>query len=408
MSGRTSVLAVALSACGVGDGVPEPFDGAPGADEVAEDSTSGPSMDDDDTGSPSPPGGASSSGPGDEGTTAEPPVDSSGDEGSTGEPDGEDKDGWPPYRADSFWNTSIPDDAPAHPSSATMLARFSTHHPGNAQLSSDVTQNSYPLYEFDASASTSGVSVSNYFSYFENFDTNPDGDRVGAGFNPLIEGVPIPEGVMNGAGSDAQVLFWDRVAGVEWAFWQFDGSGGSYWATNGYRYDTLLGTGRTEGSGRGAGVSKLGGLVTAHEAEVLGEVEHAIAFAYGGPTSQWVYPATKSDGGASIGSDIPEGARIQLDPSLTDADFDALGLSPTAKAIARACQVYGLILVDGSGRPKAFLESDVTGDWSDVGAMEYVLAPLTEDGGGNPDWTVRWRVIDYDVWTGGPTGILGP
>ena len=302
-------------------------------------------------------------------------------------------EGWPPYPADSFWNTPIPDDAAVHPDSASMLARI------DGDLSSDVTQNSYPLYVVDDTTPTATVHVSNYFSYYENFGVNPDGDRVGAGFAPSIDGVPVPAGATNGSGSDAQILFWNPETGSEWAFWQFT-NGGSYGATNGYRYDTSLGSGRTEGSGRGAGVTKLGGLVTAEEAEVFGHVAHAVAFAYQRPTPQFVYPATKSDGGGTIGQDIPEGARIQLDPSI---DLDALGLSPTARAIAEALQTYGLIVVDGSGRPKAFLESDVTGSWADVGAMEYALAPLTAGG-----WATRFRVIDWNAWTGGPTGVLGP
>lgn len=314
---------------------------------------------------------------------------------------------WPPYVESSFWNTAIPAAAAPRPNSSALLARITTNSvPG--VLTADVTQNSYPLYVVSSSTPAAAIRLTGNFSYFRNFDTNPDGVRVGAGTAPTITGVPIPIGARSGGGSDSQVLFWDPTTGAEWAFWQFTNNAGTYAATNGYVYDAKLGTGRTALSGRGAGVSKLGGLVTAREVEVTKRVAHAIAFATRLPSPQWVFPATRSDGAGVPGVDIPEGARLQLDPALTEADFTALGLSANAKVIARAMQVYGLILVDGSGRPKAFLESNVTGAWSDVAALELALAPLTRNSAGAPDWTARFRVIDWDRWTGGAMGVLGP
>ncbi|MCZ7648136.1 MAG: hypothetical protein M5U26_23235 [Planctomycetota bacterium] len=250
------------------------------------------------------------------------------------------------------------------------------------------------------------VVVEGYFSYFEKFDQHPDGVRRGAGQNPTLSSVPIPPGAKSGGGDDEQVLFWNPKTGAEWAFWKFRKGPKGYTAVNGYLYDTRLGTGRMADSGRGAGVSKLGGTVSAHEVEVDGEIKHAIAFAYQKPSPQWVFPATKSDGKGQAGADIPEGARIQLDPELKEADFEKLGLSKPAQVIARAMQKYGLILIDCSGRPKVFLESDVTGAWKNAAALEHALRPLTLDAQGHPDWS-RFRVLDWDRWTGGTLGLQG-
>jgi len=290
--------------------------------------------------------------------------------------------------------------------SAALLARIPMANAAGV-LTSDVTQNSYPIYLVDERTPTASVVVDNYFSYFGRFDSDPNGVRRGAGFNPTIPNVPIPPGARAGGGDDDQVLFWNPMTGAEWSLWQFRKTDNGFSATNGYFYNTRSGTGRMVGSGRGAGVSKLGGTVSACEVEIEGAVNHAVAFAYALPSRQWVFPATKSDGKGKAGVEIPEGARIQLDPNLTETDFDALGLNAQAKVIARAMQKHGLILVDSSGRPKVFLESDVTAAWKNAAAMQYALAPLTRDGQGRPDWS-RFRVLDWDKWTGGALGLQGP
>ena len=313
---------------------------------------------------------------------------------------------WPPYTTGSFWNAVIPIDAPVRRDSAALLGRIPLAN-AVCTLTSDVTQNSYPIYLVDDRTPTAQVAIENYFSFFEKFESDADGVRRGAGHNPTIPNVPIPPSAKAGGGSDDQVLFWNPATGAEWSLWQFSKNDKGYAATNGYLYNTRNGTGRMAGSGRGAGVSKLGGTVSACEVEIEGAVEHAIAFAYEKPSPQWVFPATKSDGHGKAGAEIPQGARIQLDPKLMDADFDALGLGPQAKVIARAMQKHGLILIDRSGRPKAFLESDVTGKWKNAAAMEHALRPLTLDAQGKPDWS-RFRVLDWDQWTGGPLGLQGP
>ncbi len=313
---------------------------------------------------------------------------------------------WPPYLGTSFWNTPIPADAMVRDDSAELLARIPAANPAAGVLTADVTQNTYPIYVVNERTPTRSVVIEEYFSYFERFPIVPDGVRRGVGFNPTIRWVPVSAEAAAGGGVDDQILFWNPRTGAEWAFWQFRKQDGTCRATSGYVYNTRFGTGRMKGSGRGAGVSKLGGLVAAREVEVDRVVKHAIAFAYARPSPQWVFPATKSDGSGETTRDIPEGARIQLDPQLGDADFDRLGLNKQARVIARAMQTYGLILVDSSGRPKVFLESHVTGAWQQPAAMEMALAPLTTDADGRPDWS-RFRVLDWDRWTGGELGLQG-
>ena len=53
----------------------------------------------------------------------------------------------------------------------------------------------------------------------------------------------------------------------------------------------------------------------------------------------------------------------QLDPTLTDTDFDTLGLTPAAKTIAHALQTYGMYTIDHSGSSKIYLEDRMTAGW---------------------------------------------
>jgi hypothetical protein len=266
-----------------------------------------------------------------------------------------------PYDSRSPWNTPV-GDAAVHPASAAYISAIADN---GQPLTSDVDQFAIPVYKFDASTPRRTVKVSGHYSTYDAGDNS----RRGYGSAPTITGVPIPDNARPSAGSDGQIVIWDPVSGTEYAFWRFARDAqGSYTATNGYRYHTTSGYfGRfADGlAGRGAGLPYLGGLVRKWEID-RGRIAHALAFAYDTPSSAFVFPASKSDGGArdgSGGTELPEGTRLQLDPALTDADFTAWGLSPAAKTIARALQEYGMYVVDVSGSPKIFLEDRVTAGW---------------------------------------------
>jgi hypothetical protein len=315
-----------------------------------------------------------------------------------------------PYLASSGFNLPIPPGVATHPDSAAWLALVDGNNDGG-KLTSDITQNNYPLYFADASTPRVTVTLGGFHSSYEDADYLPNGDcpRTG-GHGQSIPNVPIPVGAQHGGGSDQQYLVVD--GDDEWAFWQFDNSDpANPTAENGYRLNHTLSNGRTVQGGRGAGVAKWAGLVTAAEV-AAGQIDHAIAVAFSGsqvlsdPSHVW--PATKSDGTNSDPTLMPEGARLQLDPTLTDADFDAMGLTETGKTIARAMQTYGLIVVDRSGRNKMFLEAATTGTWAhDAATMEYICNALVDDGTG-ANWGQWFRVLDFNDWTGGDLGLNPP
>ena len=78
---------------------------------------------------------------------------------------------------------------------------------------------------------------------------------------------------------------------------------------------------------------------------MTGEIRHKLAIATRyNAYKEFVYPATWTDGVLPGG--IPEGAVIQLDPTLNLSQFD---LTPEEILVARAAQKYGMVIVDDGG-----------------------------------------------------------
>jgi hypothetical protein len=77
-------------------------------------------------------------------------------------------------------------------------------------------------------------------------------------------------------------------------------------------------------------------------------IPHALALQSENACPTFRPPALKSDGWSDRSDCIPEGARLQLDPTI---DLDALGLSEGEKAVATALQRYGGFLMDVAKAP---------------------------------------------------------
>ena len=258
-----------------------------------------------------------------------------------------------PYADNSPWNTKIG----ASPTYATTSAYNITALGGT--FGSDPTQYTMPVYEVNSSTPLRTVNFSGTFSNVTN-----NGTQL-TNLKGSVQ-VPIPAGAVPAAGSDSQIVIWNRQTGDEWGFSKATpNSDGTWSASNGNHYNTQWsGVPPTHFASRGAGVPYLTGLIRPCEI-AQGRINHAIAFAYDYPTSQFVYPATKSDGSGS-GPDMPEGARLQLDPSLSDAQIQAWGCKGSCLIIAHALQEYGMIVIDKSGHPKIYAEYDGTAHWNGV------------------------------------------
>jgi hypothetical protein len=261
-----------------------------------------------------------------------------------------------PYSARSPWNTPIQAGAAYDPGSGSRLRGL------DSELTSDPTQYTYPVYRVSRGTPQQRVTIRGVFS-----DVFAGGQRMRIRQHVTLS-IPVPAGATGAAGSDAQIVILNRATGDEWGAWMLTRSRGGYSAENGYHYNTHWSgvpprsdTGSPFGS-RGAGVPYLAGLVRPCEI-ARGRIDHALAFAYDSPSSHHVYPATKSDGTGRGPSALPEGTRLQLDPSLSAARIRSWGCRGACATAARALQRYGMYVIDASGRPKVIFEYVGTAHW---------------------------------------------
>lgn len=198
--------------------------------------------------------------------------------------------------------------------------------------------------------------------------------------------VAIPKGVKLPAGDDSPIAILDPSTGQAYGLWQakYDSTTDSWTASWG-GMTPLNGNGvDTSGSGTGSGISRYAGVVGADEFQTAIDnntgLNHALVFSTDIAGSTYVGPARKSDGAnlAGVATPIPEGARVQLDPSI---NVDAIpGITPGEKVIAKTLQTYGAYVVDQGGSRMAFSFETVPDATSteNVGAV-YENAGLTWD-----------------------------
>lgn len=267
-----------------------------------------------------------------------------------------------PYSADSPWNTPI-----TNPTYSARSASYIAGIPG--KLGSTIDQYTYPFYKADASTPTTTFKLSGIYS-------NVSAPTILSIQSAPTVSVTVPANAVSATGTDANIIIWNESTGDEWGFWQAHKNGSTWTAVNGYHYNTQWNAVPPKGFGsRGSGLPYFAGLIRPCEIS-QGHIDHAIAFAYNGVSSPSVYPATKSDGG---GSGLPEGARLQLDPNLSDAQLHSYCPTNACLIIAKALQTYGMYVIDYSGSTKIYPEYDATAHWNGALTNSTVTGiPLTQ------------------------------
>lgn len=290
-----------------------------------------------------------------------------------------------PFVASSWWNT--PAAGTVDPNSKAMIATIS------GTLSSDPTQYSYPVYVADSNTPRHDISCRKWNCTVVTAD--------GTTTSSVLRGVPIPDGARPSAGTDGQMIVIDRSTGAEYDLWQVQRDGSNWSVSNGSVYNIHFDGMPTRYGSRGAGVPYLAGLIRPWEIAV-GSIDHAIAFAYPAPAAgRCVAPASKTDGGSGDAMAIPEGARLQLDPILTDADFSRMGLDRTGRIIARALQRYGMIVVDRAGRPKIYAEDVTANPLASLGWSTTLTKLTSNTVAGIPIQALRVMKLPAGYWSGG-------
>ena len=271
-----------------------------------------------------------------------------------------------PFSADSTWRQPIPDNAEIDPNSAAMVTAI------------------MPRAAMFANLAAFGIPV---------YTVSSDSPRYSIACNAIDWGpcpffglsVPIPVEAAPSPGSDGAMVTVDELNGVIYEFWQAR-KDGDQWSAQWGAVNSLRGPG-WGGSATGSGASRLAGVVRV--AEIAGGViPHALALQTNNVCTNFRPPALKSDGTSARGDCIPEGVRLQLDPSL---DLGELGLTRGELAVATAMQRYGGFIVDVGGAPLSVsFELDISAAPDNVGAVY-------EDAG------FRW---DYDSMEHVPWGML--
>lgn len=253
-----------------------------------------------------------------------------------------------PYTDDSPWNQPIGPDPIYDPYSDEMVATL-RDTVTDGRIGSDTTQYTYTVYFADSLTPRHNIPCLVY-----SCSVVIDGETTRV---PVLEGFPIPDGARPSSGSDGQLIVIDTETGEEFGLWRAVLTEDGWQAANGYRYSIYYDGTAAKFASRGAGVPYYAGLVRPWEIRA-GEITHAIAFGYDYPAEdRCVYPASKTDGVGGSPYAIPEGARLQLNPDLGEDDFDRWGLSRAGRIVARALQVYGMIVIDNSGSPKIYAEN---------------------------------------------------
>ncbi|HET7179457.1 MAG TPA: chitobiase/beta-hexosaminidase C-terminal domain-containing protein, partial [Chryseosolibacter sp.] len=178
--------------------------------------------------------------------------------------------------------------------------------------------------------------------------------------NDLITdiGVPIDTTMWGEQTKDGHIIVIDTVYDLSWEMSRFKGiqdgmincSTFNVWDLNGNGVgDPDEGVRWKARGGRGSGFPNIAGLIRPQEIQ-SGEIRHALAFTFStNKKDEFYYPACRTDGRYELADAPAEGMRFQLNPQLTDEDFESWGLSPGAKVVARALQRYGMYLCDNGG-----------------------------------------------------------
>jgi hypothetical protein len=216
-----------------------------------------------------------------------------------------------PFASTSPFNVTVAAGAALDPLSASMVA----HATRTGMVNANLFAYAVPIYAATASTPTYAVTCSMEPAW----GTCPFRGRK----------MPIPNGAVPSAGSDKAMVVVDAGRTISGEYWQATRSGAS----------------------TGAGASRLGGVIRVSEIKA-GRIDHALVLQSDNVCREQIRPpAIKTDGDSSRTDCIPEGARLQLDPSISVTSLP--GITPGEKAVARALQLYGAYVIDRGGAPLA-------------------------------------------------------
>jgi hypothetical protein len=261
------------------------------------------------------------------------------------------------FAPDSFWNTPLPPGARIDPTSPLMIAALRAEVDRERRAGTgpwiQTHESSTPLYVVPLLQRTRAVTLE-----------TPESDSSTA-LSRALEEVPIPRDMRAAAGTDGHVTIWQPSTDRLWELWRARRESDGWHAEWG---GAMEGVSRSPGfysesawpgahSNWGATATSLpviGGTMRIDEIE-RGSIDHALAIAL--PNARagvFAWPAQRSDGSGGP-TELPEGARLRLDPAL---NLDAIDLPPLTRMMAEAAQRYGIVVRDRTNNAITFFAED--------------------------------------------------
>ena len=241
------------------------------------------------------------------------------------------------FAPNSVWNTPIPGNVVIEPNSAAIMAHYVSVYGGKWGFSTSTDTWTPAVIEAPASTPTSSVTFT----------------QVGTW---TMSKIPVTSAVFaavdwfkSKGDTDSSICLYSDADGVFFNFWAFYDSGGGKFTVGTGSVFPINGPGwwnnsNDPWSGAVAGGSYCGGLIRPSE-WAAGQINHALQGAMPfnfNLTGSVIFPATTTDGaGTNAAQAIPEGALLQLDPTLTDAQLLAMGVPSADLPICHAMQIYG-------------------------------------------------------------------
>jgi hypothetical protein len=254
------------------------------------------------------------------------------------------------FTADSWWNTPVPDDAPANRDGTRILRYLSTaKESGDGCLRLAGTgDNSWgqPVYWAGEGDPEFSVDV--------------------AGGPPEVEHLRIPVGAESADNNDGSMSIFDVERGYAVALTGADYHAGSdTWSADGATVTYLDSNGLDVRTGNSSDPRNLGthrgnnaAVMMARIDEVqAGRIDHVLKIASGPEAStRFVFPMVGSDGDSRRADAPPEGLRMRIKPSI---DLGAMDLDKQTLVIVRAMQQYGVYIGDSGSVTALKLEDTV-------------------------------------------------
>lgn len=267
------------------------------------------------------------------------------------------------YSDDSFWNTPIAAGSPIATNSTAMVQKALAAYGSKANFSNSDKWGIALTY---ANAASKNHPIG---------CTLWDCDKAVSG--------RIPSSALPSLGSDQHLAVIDRSNGTELDMYKtvHDTAAGTW--TAGSRYTTsaagwgaMCALGSRCNGANAAGFALMGGVIRPEEI-AQGRIDHALVFTTPFTRAGVIAcPATHTDGKFADPDAIPEGARIQLDPTF---DVEAQAWPAWKKTVARALQQYGAYLGDTGGSLSIRGEASINRGydaWASAGVTSSSLADL--------------------------------